>query len=55
MPLNLKALIENLDDLTAERVVDFLRCYYTQHTRLAEALEDFNRLKHKQALLIPKP
>jgi hypothetical protein len=42
VPLNLKALIENLDDATADRVADLVRCYHSQHARLAGVLENFN-------------
>ena len=41
--VNLKALIEYLDETSAERVADLLGCYYTQHIRLSGALENFDR------------
>jgi hypothetical protein len=43
VPVNLKALIENLDGATAEQVAELVKCYYTQRARLAGALENFNQ------------
>jgi hypothetical protein len=44
VPANLKALIETLDNATAEQVADLVRCYYSQ--RAAAALENFNQSNH---------
>jgi hypothetical protein len=41
--VNLKALIEHLDNESAEQVANLLGCYHTQHMRMAGALENFDR------------
>jgi hypothetical protein len=40
---NLKGLIETLDEDDAETIAELVRCYYAQHFRLANELENFNQ------------